>query len=117
MYTTQPVLDLTPLSELTGGEDELIRELLSVYVTDVKERLDEFLSSRQTNDSKTTLRQIHTIKGSSATIGARQMESIALTLEKHYRDKQVCEQLEQTVGWLQEAFQTFETYVSEKGLI
>lgn len=80
------VLELSQLQEVTGDENTLILELLDLYVSDTGERvkaLEENLSQERWEGA---LREAHTIKGSSANVGAQRMQHCAHFLERHLRE-------------------------------
>lgn len=106
-----PVLDIKPLEELTGGDPETIKELLDIYVEDVEERLQEFIELQGTDDEKSILRQIHTIKGSSATIGARRMQTSASRIEKILRAEGEKEDISLQIKDLQEEFKCIKEHI------
>ena len=84
---TQPedVLDMSviaALRELSGDGDEgLFRELLELYVDDSTKQLQRLEESLANGDVKQAERIAHTLKSSSAHLGATAMSKLCLQLE------------------------------------
>lgn len=81
-----PILDLSLLHEITAGDKGLIEELLVLYIDNVRERLERMQDLLEQGDSETIAREIHTIKGSSASVGASQMEQLSKELEVYFHE-------------------------------
>ncbi len=74
-------VDLTRIQDTAAGDTEFEKELLTMYTEDTEFRLNE-LSDRIASGDATGVRQTaHTIKGSSANVGAGAMRIIAGELE------------------------------------
>ena len=76
-----PVLDHGRLLDATAGDPSLVKELLNIYLNDVKERLRRVEQHIAIQDNKQIKLEIHTIKGSSASIGAEQMHHLLEQVE------------------------------------
>ncbi|OFV89333.1 MAG: hypothetical protein A3J75_01305 [Acidobacteria bacterium RBG_16_68_9] len=77
---------LAMLRELPGEEDDsLLNELIDLYVHDVPPRLDEIRRAVGAGDAKTVTFVAHSLKGSSANIGAPHMADLCSQLEQQGR--------------------------------
>ncbi len=82
-----PVLDEEgTISRLKGDKDFLLT-LFEVYREDLPEKLSSIQSALAGGDMETAQRSAHSLKGSSATIGATAMREIAYALETATKDK------------------------------
>jgi HPt (histidine-containing phosphotransfer) domain-containing protein len=84
-----PVLDAAVLAELrqsTGDDDEFLRELGDAYVSEGREHLDAILAAAAAGDAGAMLRPAHTLKSSSASLGAMRLSAIARRLEEAARE-------------------------------
>lgn len=67
------------------GDNSFLREILTIYLEDVPKRLGELKQAVASEDQPVFTRSAHTIKGSSANVGAREMQELAATLEERSR--------------------------------
>ena len=85
------VLDLEALDALRelGGEDDpgLVRELIEMFLGDAPGRLELIERGLETGDLDVVERAAHTLKGSSANIGAAQLSKICARVEDLARSK------------------------------
>lgn len=92
---TQPedVLDMSviaALRELSGdGDESLFRELLELYVDDSTKQMKRLEESLSGGDIKVAERIAHTLKSSSANLGATAMSKICREMEMHGRNQSV----------------------------
>ena len=80
----QPVLDRSVLAELlasTGDDPAFVRELLETYLAETPEQLDAIRTAVEADDSAALVRPAHTLKSSSATLGAMRLSAIGRELE------------------------------------
>lgn len=84
-WRTAPSLDLGTLQPVVGNDTSLYDELLSLYITDVGERLKRVEGQLITKEHKPLWLELHTIKGSSGTIGAMKMHYCAAYLSEKLR--------------------------------
>jgi len=84
-----PVIDLQAVENLRslnpGDNDEFLRELVGIYLEDTPQRIAELDSSLAAGDTQTFVRAAHSIKGSSANLGAAALRSVAEKLESQAR--------------------------------
>jgi HPt (histidine-containing phosphotransfer) domain-containing protein len=79
-----PVLDPAVLDELresVGNDDEFIAELVATYVNEGGEHLDAMEHAAQMGDAGAIVRPAHTLKSSSAALGALRLAQIAREIE------------------------------------
>jgi HPt (histidine-containing phosphotransfer) domain-containing protein len=80
-----PSIDLEAISnlkELNPGDDgEFLREIVSIYIEDTPKRIADLKSCLASGDVKTFTRAAHTIKGSSANVGAQILRSLGERME------------------------------------
>lgn len=85
----QSVIDLKAIENLraldTGGRDEFLREVAGIFFEDTPRRIEELESSLKTGDLARFTRAAHSIKGSSANLGAFTLRASAEKLEQHSR--------------------------------
>jgi HPt (histidine-containing phosphotransfer) domain-containing protein len=81
----QPVIDqeaISNLKELNPGDGgEFLREIVSIYVEDTPKRIAELKAALASKDVPAFTRAAHTIKGSSANVGASSVRALAERLE------------------------------------
>jgi HPt (histidine-containing phosphotransfer) domain-containing protein len=75
----EAIANLRDLNPGDGGE--FLREIVSIYVEDTPKRISEMKASQAAGDTATFARAAHTIKGSSANVGAMVLRGIAERLE------------------------------------
>lgn len=68
-----------------GDNDEFLREIAGIYLEDTPSRLAELDQSLETNDTARFTRAAHSIKGSSANVGANTVRAVAEKLEHQSR--------------------------------
>ena len=84
-----PVIDLQAIENLRalnpGDEDEFLREIVQIFLTDTPQRITELEQSLTARDVPKFARAAHSVKGSSANLGAMALRSVAEKLEHHSR--------------------------------
>jgi HPt (histidine-containing phosphotransfer) domain-containing protein len=90
---TGGVLDAEVLNDLRalGGEDEpgLLAELIDIFLADAPKRLNEISTGLGANDLKSVERAAHTLKSSSANIGAIGLSKLCKEMEEIARDRKL----------------------------
>jgi HPt (histidine-containing phosphotransfer) domain-containing protein len=79
-----PILDERILLELratTGDDIGFVRELVETYLADTPSQLDAMTAAIESDDADALVRPAHTLKSSSATVGAMRLSSVARELE------------------------------------
>jgi len=79
-----PLVDEAVLAELltsTGDDPAFVRELLETYLTETPEQLEAIRAAIEADDAEMLVRPAHTLKSSSATLGAMRLSALARELE------------------------------------
>lgn len=83
--TAQPV-DLSRLHEVTDGDAELESELIITFLEDTAERLTSLEALLAAGDLAQASRAAHSIKGSSANMGASGLQELAREVETRAKE-------------------------------
>ena len=80
-----PSIDLEAIANLKdlnpGDGGEFLREIVAIYIEDTPKRIADMKTCLASGDVQTFTRAAHTIKGSSANVGAQVLKNIAERLE------------------------------------
>jgi HPt (histidine-containing phosphotransfer) domain-containing protein len=80
-----PAIDpgaISSLRELNPGDNgEFLREIITIYLEDTPKRIAELKACLASGDTATFTRAAHTIKGSSANVGAVALKGVAERME------------------------------------
>tara|TARA_R110002094_G_scaffold149605_1_gene138197 strand:+ start:123 stop:482 length:360 start_codon:yes stop_codon:yes gene_type:complete len=85
-----PVIDpeaISNLRELSPDDDSFIIEIIDIFLEDTPKRIAELESSLASQDAEVFERAAHSIKGSSANLGAMPLRGIAEKIEHHARNE------------------------------
>jgi HPt (histidine-containing phosphotransfer) domain-containing protein len=80
-----PILDGAVIAELrdsTGGDDDFVRELVEAYAAEATGYLEGMRQAATTGDVGAIVRPAHTLKSSSATLGAMRLAEISRGIEE-----------------------------------
>lgn len=80
-----PVLDVGVLEDLrasVGDDEAFIVDLVETYVTEGATNLDGILAAAAAGDPVAIVRPAHTLKSSSASLGAMRLSAIARSIEE-----------------------------------
>jgi HPt (histidine-containing phosphotransfer) domain-containing protein len=80
----KPVLDesvLTDLNATTGDDPAFVRDLVETYLADAPMQLGGIDAAIAADDTEALIRPAHTLKSSSATVGAMRLAEVSRTLE------------------------------------
>ena len=83
-----PVLDAGVLAELVasvGGDRGFVRDLIEAYLADGEAQVQAIDAALHANDNAALVRPAHTLKSSSATLGAMRIADAARELESNGR--------------------------------
>ena len=84
-----PVLDETVLDELrasTGDDEEFMRDLVETYVEEGQASLTGLLAAAGARDPAAIVRPAHTLKSTSASLGAMRLSAICREIEAAGRE-------------------------------
>lgn len=78
---------LRNLEESLGGESvhSLIQELIEIYLTDSPKMIADMYTAMESHDEETCIRLAHTLKSSSAQMGAKKLHTLCKELESSFR--------------------------------
>lgn len=76
-----PAIDAERLDEATGGDAEFTAELLEAYTEDTAGRVEALALAIAHGDMRAIIAESHTIKGSSANVGATRMQVLSARIE------------------------------------
>jgi len=79
-----PTLDegiLHEVLESTGDDIGFVRELIETYLADTPAQLEAMAAAVEADDAPALVRPAHTLKSSSATVGASRLSALARELE------------------------------------
>ena len=83
--TDVPVIDAESIENLRalnpGDGDEFLREIIAIYLEDTPQRIAELEDTLQRGDVAGFTRAAHSVKGSSANLGAMSVKRVAEELE------------------------------------
>ena len=106
-HTPAAILDPEAIENLRAlgdeGDDTFLREIISIYLEDVPQRLADLKSARGADDRALYVRSAHTIKGSSANVGAVEMRALAEKLE-HRSKVEPLPSLDEALAEIESAF-------------
>jgi HPt (histidine-containing phosphotransfer) domain-containing protein len=84
-----PILDQAVLAELRvsmGDDDEFMRELVETYVDEGRTSMDGLLAAAAALDCAAIVRPAHTLKSTSASLGAMRLSAICREIEAAGRE-------------------------------
>jgi two-component system, sensor histidine kinase len=84
-----PILDDAVLDQLraeTGGDEEFIVDLVETYVEEGEANLGGMVAAAAAGDAGAIVRPAHTLKSSSASLGAMRLSAIARAIEEAGRE-------------------------------
>jgi signal transduction histidine kinase/HPt (histidine-containing phosphotransfer) domain-containing protein/ActR/RegA family two-component response regulator len=101
----EPAIDRSALDELTGGDEQLGREILARYLESLGEDLDAVWRALRAGDVSGLRRHAHQIAGASRTVGAHavaaeasRLEEAAATTDERAELERLAEGLRQTAA-------------------
>ena len=95
-----PVLDVAVVDELrasTGGDEEFLLDLVATYVEEALPGLEAMARAASAGDTEAVVRPAHTLKSTSASIGAMRLSAICSDIETAGREARA-EGLEKVVA-------------------
>jgi HPt (histidine-containing phosphotransfer) domain-containing protein len=79
-------VDLAVALRWLGGDQQLLRELVGIFVDDGPKRLDALRAAMSSADAQQLEQIAHSLKGSAAILGAVRLQESALALEESAHD-------------------------------
>jgi HPt (histidine-containing phosphotransfer) domain-containing protein len=90
----QPTFDRTALDELgqaTDGDNSFLVELIETYLADAEGQVEAIDAAIAATDAEALVRPAHTLKSSSASVGAMRLAAMARGLEAQARAGQLAD--------------------------
>jgi HPt (histidine-containing phosphotransfer) domain-containing protein len=85
-----PLIDPQAIENLRaiipGDTDELLKEIISIYLEDTPQRIAELETSLTAGDIGVFTRAAHSIKGTSSSLGAMRLRAVAETIECYSKE-------------------------------
>jgi len=84
VQAAEPILDEAVLAELkatTGDDPAFVRELVDSYLAEAPAQIEGIAAAITGSDAAALVRPAHTLKSSSATVGAMRLATVARRLE------------------------------------
>jgi signal transduction histidine kinase/DNA-binding NarL/FixJ family response regulator/HPt (histidine-containing phosphotransfer) domain-containing protein len=81
------VFDVEALRDRVGGDEEVVREVVALFFSQIPETLEQIRTAAVDHDWQVLRRLSHTLKGASATVGAEAISEVARELEFMARDQ------------------------------
>jgi len=83
---SRPILDLEILAVLREAIGDTTNDIIRLYIDDVPKNMQQMLVALEQSDFVTVGRLAHSLKSSSANLGAMQTSSLAAELESAIKD-------------------------------
>ncbi len=84
--TENDAVDMTVLLSFEDGETDLVVELIDLYLQDAPVRIEAIKEAVAKSDGAALKRAAHSLKGSSGTLGVRQLAAVCDVLERLAND-------------------------------
>jgi histidine phosphotransfer protein HptB len=108
-------VNLEQLNQISEGDIEFEIEVLQVYVEDVSQRIETIRDAITQNDWSKIMGEAHHLKGSSANVGAGQVQTLAEQLEKLDQSQDQAKALE-LLNDMFAKIQAVELFIHEKSV-
>jgi HPt (histidine-containing phosphotransfer) domain-containing protein len=110
--TDSSILDSETLDNLRALGDEMeddsfLKEVIDIYVSDTPKRLVEIRESLASGDATRLNRAAHSVKGSSANLGAKKVIAVARRIEE--KSKESLDNLQADIDELETCFEEVKT--------
>ena len=109
-----PIFDKATLNERLMGAEDMIEEIISVFLDDTPRRIEILREQIAKGDAVGAGEEAHAIKGAVASIGGDAMREIAFEMEKAGRAKDL-ERLKTMMPELERGFDELRVAMSAKG--
>lgn len=80
------ILDRAAALERLEGDEELLQEIIDIFIEDAPRLFLALKQARVDRDQKTSERQAHSLKGASANVGAVALQGISMQAEAAARN-------------------------------
>ncbi len=96
------LFDLSYLQQVFQGNQEMIRQIISLFLQQVPEYISEMEACVERNDLHALHPLAHKAKSSISMLGIRSMEDIVLRIERNSKEHREMDQLPDLVGKVRE---------------
>jgi HPt (histidine-containing phosphotransfer) domain-containing protein len=86
-----PIIDRAAVLDRVGDDEELLREITAIFLTEYPSQIAEIRSAIGNQDAKRLERTAHSLKGSVSNFGAQAATSAAYRLEKIGRAQEMAQ--------------------------
>ena len=110
--------DLEPVRTMVAGNEELLRELLEMYLGESQSLLEEIATAVEAQDAETLQRSGHTLAGASRSVGANVVSEVAQKIQQVGDDgpfEEAQEQLTQLRAAVDGVTDVMKAYLSSGG--
>jgi HPt (histidine-containing phosphotransfer) domain-containing protein len=97
-------LDLSYLEEITGGDNEIMLEMIDIFLTESEIAIQELQTIYEQNDWQALGAQAHKLKPTLLYVGLKDIHEITLKLEKNAKQGTMSDQYEL---WIQQITQGY----------
>jgi PAS domain S-box-containing protein len=108
--TGSPIFDRAGLSDRVTGSEEVIRQVLDLFLEDIPRRIEVLRSHIGAGDASRAGDEAHTIKGAAANIGGEALREVAFEIEKAGRTKDTVK-LREMLPVLERRFQELKSVI------
>jgi PAS domain S-box-containing protein len=77
-----PIFDKESFTERMMNDDEMVREIVEIFLDDIPRQIEKLKVSLETGDAVTSERLAHSIKGAAANVSAELLREVAFHIEK-----------------------------------
>ncbi len=107
------IFDREALFNRLMGDEELIRDVIATYIQEIPSLVSQLRTSLANGDVKTSERLVHTIKGSSANLGAEALRGVAANLEKFTKSGEL-DPVKAGIGSLEKEFERLKPFLQKE---
>ncbi|MFP4379773.1 MAG: response regulator [Candidatus Sumerlaeia bacterium] len=111
-----PCFNYEDLMERTDQDAELAGEIISIYISDTPDEIETLKKDLANNDAENLSKDAHSLKGSSASAGAVNMQAISFELEKMGKSGSI-EKAGDYIAQLDKEFEVLKNYLKENNLL
>jgi CheY-like chemotaxis protein len=88
-FADEPPVDMERLLDFTDGNPDSLRELVTLYLTQTSQQLEQLAAATQAGDAPAVRRLAHSCAGASATCGIRRLVPLLRDLERESAEGQL----------------------------
>jgi signal transduction histidine kinase/CheY-like chemotaxis protein/HPt (histidine-containing phosphotransfer) domain-containing protein len=108
----RPIMNLVDLRNRLMDSDELIKQVIDVFIEDTPSRLVRLRESLSSGDMESAKLHSHSIKGAAATVSAERVREVALGMEEACRSGDDVNKIMSMLPSLEREFEKLKNFVS-----